>query len=174
MQGLRRTVGVLVLALSLATAVPASAATGETTEATGPVTNLPLPRFVSMKAREGNVRRGPSLSHRIDWVFKHENMPLRITGEYGHWRRVEDRDGAGGWMHYTLLSGVRTVLIDVELAPLRAQPSTGAPERARAEAGVIARLEKCTPDWCRIKANAVRGWVRKSEIWGVGPDELRD
>ena len=30
----------------------------------GPVTNLPLPRFVSMKTDTGNVRRGPSLTHR--------------------------------------------------------------------------------------------------------------
>ncbi len=45
----------------------------------GTVTNLPLPRFVSMKASEGNVRRGPSLSHRIDWVYKRRNMPLQIT-----------------------------------------------------------------------------------------------
>ena len=45
-------------------------------ETRGPVTNLPLPRFVSLKANEGNVRRGPSLSHRIDWVFKRRDMPL--------------------------------------------------------------------------------------------------
>ncbi|CAN0603746.1 unnamed protein product, partial [Ectocarpus sp. 12 AP-2014] len=36
----------------------------------GKVTNLPIPRFVSLKAEEGNARRGPSLSHRIDWVFQ--------------------------------------------------------------------------------------------------------
>ena len=65
----------------------------------GSVTNLPLPRYVSMKASEGNARRGPSLSHRIDWVFKRRHMPLRITAEHGHWRRVEDRDGMGGWVH---------------------------------------------------------------------------
>ncbi|HCT32088.1 MAG TPA: aspartyl-trna synthetase, partial [Sulfitobacter sp.] len=74
----------------------------------GQVTNLPVPRFVSMKASEGNVRRGPSLTHRIDWVFKHRDLPLRITAEHGHWRRVEDRDGMGGWVHYSLLSGTRT------------------------------------------------------------------
>ena len=65
----------------------------------GQVTNLPLPRFVSMKAAEGNVRRGPSLTHRVDWVFRHEDMPLKITAEYGHWRRVQDSEGQGGWMH---------------------------------------------------------------------------
>ena len=47
----------------------------------GPVTNLPLPRFVSMKAAEGNVRRGPSLTHRVDWVVRPEDMPLQITAE---------------------------------------------------------------------------------------------
>ena len=36
----------------------------------GPVTNLPLPRFVSLKTNEANARRGPDLSHRIDWVYK--------------------------------------------------------------------------------------------------------
>ena len=47
-------------------------------QARGPVTNLPLPRFVSMRAAEANVRRGPSLTHRIDWVFKRRDMPVEI------------------------------------------------------------------------------------------------
>ena len=38
-----------------------------------------------------------------------------ITAEYGHWRRVQDRDGAGGWMHYTLLSGVRTAIVEADM-----------------------------------------------------------
>ena len=47
----------------------------------GPVTNLPLPRFVSLKAAEGNVRRGPSRTHRVDGVFKRRNMPLQVVSE---------------------------------------------------------------------------------------------
>ena len=38
----------------------------------GPVTNLLMPRYVSLKATEANARRGPSLSHRIDWIFKNK------------------------------------------------------------------------------------------------------
>ena len=85
----------------------------------GSVTNLPIPRYVSLKAPEANVRRGPSLSHRIDWVFQRRAMPLKITDEYGHWRRVQDIDGAGGWMHYSLLSGARTVIVREETSELR-------------------------------------------------------
>ncbi|MBT8416814.1 MAG: aspartyl-trna synthetase [Silicimonas sp.] len=140
----------------------------------GAVTNLPIPRFVSLKADEGNARRGPSLSHRIDWVFTRRNMPLRVTGEYGHWRRVEDRDGQGGWIHYSLLSGVRHVIIEADLTPMRVKPDTEAPVNAYSEAGVVARLEDCSLDWCRIVADGSKGWVRKQALWGVRPEEIRD
>lgn len=140
----------------------------------GPVTNLPVPRFVSLKADEGNARRGPSLSHRIDWVFTHRNMPLEITAEYGHWRRVQDRDGQGGWVHYSLLSGVRTVIVEADLTPMRVKPDAEAPVNAYAEAGVVARLEDCLLDWCRIVAQGSKGWVQKSSVWGVAPEEVRE
>ncbi|MFN6951073.1 MAG: SH3 domain-containing protein [Albidovulum sp.] len=147
---------------------------GGAEEARGPVTNLPLPRFVSLKAAEGNVRRGPSLEHRIDWVFRHRDMPLRVTAEFGHWRRVEDNEGQGGWIYYTLLSGVRTVLIEAEGTALRARPDPAAPVVAEAQAGVIARLGECLPDWCRITAEGMKGWVPKAALWGVAPDEIRE
>ena len=167
-----RTTGIpaLILGLLLSFGTPASAAAEER----GKVTNLPIPRYVSLKADEGNVRRGPSLSHRIDWVFKRRDMPLMITDEFGHWRRVSDRDGAGGWMHYSLLSGARTVIVEEDMAALRMKPEAEAPVNARAEAGVIAELDACTLDWCRIEAAGHRGWVQKSALWGVAPEEIRD
>lgn len=140
----------------------------------GPVTNLPLPRYVSLKTSEGNVRRGPSLTHKIDWVFKRRDMPLRITAEHGHWRRVEDRDGAGGWVHYALLSGVRTVLVEHDMVRVFSRADATSPVKANFELGVVARLGKCDPDWCRISAGGYRGWVQKSDLWGVAPRELRD
>lgn len=140
----------------------------------GKVTNLPIPRFVSLKAAEGNVRRGPSLTHRIDWVFKRRDMPLRITAEHGHWRRVEDRDGLGGWVHYSLLSGVRTVIVEQDLLTLRSRPETNAPATAALEIGVIARLGKCEIEWCRLSSGGFKGWVPKARIWGVGVSEIRE
>lgn len=143
-------------------------------EQRGPVTNLPLPRFVSMKAAEGNVRRGPSLTHRIDWVFKRRGMPLQITAEYGNWRKVQDRDGAGGWVHYALLSGVRTVLIESDMLPVYASPDTKSQINAHFETGVVARLGTCTIDWCRVSAGGYRGWTLKANLWGVDAAEIRE
>jgi SH3-like domain-containing protein len=149
-------------------------AAAATAQERGPVTNLPLPRFVSMKAEEGNVRRGPSLTHRIDWVFKQENIPLEIIAEHGHWRRVRDRDGAGGWMHYALLSGARTAINEADMTPLRAAAEAGAQVVARLELGVIARIERCTPDWCRLSVAGYEGWARKTRLWGVRDAETID
>jgi SH3-like domain-containing protein len=138
----------------------------------GPVTERPLPRYVSMKADTGNVRRGPGLTHRVDWIFRREDMPLQITAEYGNWRRVRDLDGATGWMHYTLLSGVRTVFVTKDYTPLRMLPDVGSEPNAYAEQGVIALLKECGVDWCRINADGNTGWVLKSELWGVDASEI--
>ncbi|SPF75393.1 hypothetical protein ALP8811_00380 [Aliiroseovarius pelagivivens] len=137
----------------------------------GAVTNLPIPRFVSLKGSEGNVRRGPSLRHRIDWVYKQRGMPLRVIGEFEHWRQVQDRDGVGGWVHYSLLSGARTAIVDQDLMPLYSRADPESQINAYLEAGVIARIESCGPVWCRLKADGIRGWTTKEMIWGVGPDE---
>lgn len=140
----------------------------------GCVTNLPLPRYVSLKGSEGNARRGPGLTHRIDWVFTRAGMPLKITAEFENWRRVEDNEGAGGWVHYSLLSGVRTVLVTLDMAEFRDSPEDSAPVVAQAELGVLGRVQECRDDWCRVALEGARGWVRKAAIWGVRSDETID
>ena len=156
------------------TAAPAPADTKTCTPGIGCVTNLPLPRFVSLKGSEGNARRGPGLTHRIDWVFTRAGMPLKITAEYENWRRVEDPEGAGGWVHYSLLSGVRTVLVTLDMAEFRDAPQDDAGVVAQAEQGVVGRALECNPDWCRVAIDGQKGWVRKSSLWGVLRDEAFD
>nr|WP_245875691.1 SH3 domain-containing protein [Puniceibacterium antarcticum] len=170
METFRRWAAVAALALAVSGGLSPLQAAQER----GAVTNLPLPRFVSMKSAEVNVRRGPSLSHRIDWVYKRRDMPLEVTAEYGHWRRVRDRDGAGGWVHYALLSGVRTVLVEKDMLELHARPDESTPVEAKLALGVIAHLGACEINWCELSAGGYSGWAVKTSVWGVEPDELRE
>ena len=126
--------GMVLAALLTLCAAPHEAAAQDAQEV-GAVTGFPIPRYVSIKASEANARRGPSRSHRIDWVFQRRNMPVQIVAEHGHWRRIVDRDGAGGWMHYSLLSGVRTAIIETDMLELRQRPDPAAPVVAQAELG---------------------------------------
>lgn len=160
-----------------ATAATAPAATTATAKpprdpSKGAVTNLPIPRFVSLKGNEGNARRGPSLTHRIDWVFTTPGMPLKVTAEYENWRRVEDADGMGGWVHYALLSGVRSVLVTGDLAEFRDKPTRAAGVAYQAERGVVGRLMECDPDWCRINVQGEKGWIEKTALWGAIAGEV--
>ena len=138
----------------------------------GAVTNLPLPRYVTLKSGDGNARRGPGLTHRIDWVFVKSGMPLLLTAEYENWRRVEDAEGFGGWVHYSLLSGTRSVLIMQDMAEFRYAADTSSDVLFQAERGVLGRLLECSLGWCRVNTNGEKGWIKKTALWGVNPDEI--
>ena len=140
----------------------------------GQVTNLPIPRYVSLKVNEANARRGPSLSHKIDWIYKRQHIPLEVYAEYENWRRVRDFEGLGGWVHYTLLSGIRYVLVKNELLEMRLLPSNDAQVIAKVPQHNIATLDKCNKDWCRIIDDGYKGWVPKNGIWGVYENEVKD
>jgi len=160
------------LALALAFALAGSAPAQEPTVELGPVTNLPLPRYVSLRAGEVNVRRGPGLEYRIDWVFRRSGLPVRIIDEYGHWRRIADSDDAGGWVYHALLTGRRTALVTAPEVTFRAEPDADATATAHAEQGVVAHLLQCRPEWCEVEAEGREGWVPKGAIWGVEADEV--
>lgn len=174
MRFLRNLAGICLAAAVLFTATPSPAQTAVAaldTEAIGPETKLPLPRYVSLRSGEVNMRRGPGLDYRIDWVFQRPGLPVRIVDEYGHWRRVLDSDDTAGWVYHALLTSRRTALVVEAQATLRAEPDVAAEPTAHAEQGVVTQLLQCQRRWCRVQAGRAEGWILKTAIWGVDPTE---
>ncbi|MEM7744939.1 MAG: SH3 domain-containing protein [Pseudomonadota bacterium] len=163
---------ILVLALS-AWSPPSGSARAEQTEL-GAVTNLPVPRYVSLRSSRINVRRGPGLDYRKDWVFRRAGLPVQVVDEYGDWRRIVDKDQAGGWVYHAMITGRRTVVITADDVVFRKDPADTAAATAQAERGVVARLRKCGETWCEVEADGHRGWVPKTAVWGVDPGEIFD
>ncbi|MFO7854764.1 MAG: SH3 domain-containing protein [Paracoccaceae bacterium] len=171
---MRARIGAPAALLALLLALGAGAAEAAAEPRKGPETGLPLPRYVSLKAATANVRRGPGLTHRVDWVFVRRGMPLQIIAEYGHWRRVRDMDAATGWVHYALLRGERTAVVVAETLTLRKAPDEAAAATARAERGVVLDLEACIAAWCEVSRGSVEGWAPKRALWGADPEETFD
>jgi len=140
----------------------------------GSETGLPIPRFVTLKSGNVNARRGPSLSHRVDWVFVRAGMPVEVIAEHGNWRKVRDQDGASGWVHHSLIRGARSVIVVAPEALLMDKPSVQSRPVARAERGVLAKVDECAHDWCDIEADGYEGWAQKTALWGVGAEEVFD
>ena len=140
--------------------------------AAGRSTGLRVPRFVSLGADEVHLRFGPGREYPIRWVLARKGLPVEIVAEFDTWRKVKLHDGDEGWIHSSLLSSRRTVMIKDRIAELRRTPSDDARVVLRAEPGVVGVLLDCEEDWCRVDVEGRRGWLRRDAFWGVLPGEV--
>ena len=137
-------------------------------------TGLPLPRFISLRADKAKLRTGPGVQYPEEWVYLRKDLPLEIIAEHHTWRKIRDWQGTQGWMHQSLLSGKRTLIVTGTVRTLRSKPDTNSHPVARAEPGVVGTIMAC-PDgklWCRVEVGGFTGWMRKLEFWGAYKDEV--
>lgn len=134
-------------------------------------TGLPVPRFVSLRSGNINVRVGPGLRYPLEWVFTRTRMPVEIIAEFDAWRKIRDVEGAEGWVHQSMLSGTRTVLIVNAEQKLYKKQDESARVIAKAQVGVIGKLLSCEEKLCRIHVEGYKGWVLRNNLWGVYKNE---
>jgi SH3-like domain-containing protein len=126
------------------------------------------PRFVSLDSNKVYMREGPTYDHRVLWVYRRKGLPVLLTAQFDVWRRVQDSDGTVGWVHSTMISDARTVLVTSKTpAALRSAEQPNSNILALAQPGVIAKLETCGPTACQVSTGSVEGWIDKKNIWGV-------
>ena len=114
----------ILFCLALILATPAAMATKA---GVGPVTNLPLPRFASLKSDRINLREGPSKDHKTIWIYQRSGLPIEITAEFETWRRIRDSEGTEGWDEDRLAKLVsRDSMIGTRLASRPDEIVTGA------------------------------------------------
>jgi SH3-like domain-containing protein len=136
---------------------------------------LPIPRFVSLKSDETNIRTGPGTRYPIQWVFKHAHMPVQVVDEFELWRKIRDKDGATGWVHHTMLAGKRFAMITgAEPRILRIDASEDSKPLLKAAPGVIGPLSECGEHWCRLQVSGRKAWIQKDYLWGVTPADVFD
>lgn len=156
------------LALALPTGLATSASAAE-----GP-SGLPLPRFVSLAVDTINVRTGPGKQYPVKWVYSRRGQPVEIIDEFDTWRKIRDMDGEEGWIHGSLLTRRRTVLLTGDaIVSLHRTASEDARVLLRAEPGVLASLLDCSESWCFVEIEGQRGWLERGVLYGVLPGEMR-
>ena len=140
---------------------------------TGSVTGLELPRFVSLKSNEVNLRVGPSTNYPIKLMYITKNLPVEIIDEFDAWRKIKDHNKTIGWLHKSLIQGERFVLTgyknDTDVA-LFNRPNGSV-------IGVIKKnnilnLKSCVLYWCKLSHENINGWALKENIWGVYEIEI--
>lgn len=153
-----------------AAAKPAAAARPTLPANVGTVTHLPLPRYVSLRSDEVNMRSGPGERYPVLWLYKRHELPVKIEREFDVWRLVEDMDGVKGWVHQATLTGRREFVItgtaDVDL---RSQPNETSEAVAVLKPGVIGHIKACAAAdaWCQVEVQSYRGFLKRTDLWGL-------
>lgn len=168
----------LALSLILFPAVANAAATNPS--------GLPLPRFVTIKGKESNVRVGPGYQYDVSWTYQVAGTPVEIIQEFDVWRKIRDVDGSTGWVHQNMLSGTRAGYVTRDAGD-RVALKSGADD----DAGVVAwvgpgfpvKISSCEKGWCAVTATDhpadakpanYSGYLPESDLWGVYQGENFD
>ena len=141
--------------------------------AKGSNTGLPVPRFVSLRSDEVNVRAGPGFQYPVNWVYQRKGMPVEIIGEFNVWRHILAPDGGTGWVHEATIRAWRGFYVTADQATLFSGPNAGDNVVAYLKTGVTGHILRCpaTSDYCKVEADQHTGYLNRQDFWGTFPGE---
>jgi SH3-like domain-containing protein len=70
-----------------------------------------------------------------------------------------------------MLVGKRTIVVAGRQVSLRRTPESDSQVVAKVETSVQGELMSCKGSWCRVRIADYKGWIQRSDMWGIYPDE---
>ena len=121
--------------------------------------------FLSLKKNKVNVRYGPSFESPVKFIYKKINLPIKQIDQKENWRRIIDLKNNSGWIHQSQLKKINSI-IPKEDKILFKKSSIFSKPLAKIEKGRVLVIQKCEGDWCKIKSQNFKGWIKNENIWG--------
>ena len=122
--------------------------------------------FSSLRYDNVNLRQGPSKEYPVKISYKKKYLPVLIQDTSDNWKKIKDPENNSGWIHHSQLSQKKAaIIIDDQVIMFRNATIFSKP-LAVLKKGRLCLISKCVEDWCKIKTNEYRGWVKKKSLWG--------
>lgn len=123
--------------------------------------------MVSVTIDKTDMHSGPGDKYPVVWTLG-AGFPLNAIEEQGDWYRVEDFEGASGWVRKKLVGKDQHVIVKGEKANIRSGPSDRYKLIGTAKRGVVFQTLKTKGDWIKVKhGKGLTGWVNRSLLWGL-------
>ena len=122
--------------------------------------------FLSLKKNKVNVRYGPSLESPIKYVYKKINFPLKQIDKKENFRRIIDFKNNSGWIHRSQLKKINSIIL-LEDKILFNNSSNFSKPLAKIKKGRLLILQKCDGEWCKVKTQKIKGWIKIDNVWGL-------
>lgn len=130
------------------------------------------PYWASIRPSVARMRTGPARTYPASWLYRRAGLPVRVVATFKEWRKVEDQDGASGWMQGNLLSQQRSAVVTAgPPLEMRERPVPGARLAFRAAPGVVGKVSECANGWCRFDVMGQAGYAEIAGLWGIEADE---
>ena len=122
--------------------------------------------YLSLKKDKVNVRYGPSFESPVKFIYKKINLPIKQIDKKDNWRRIIDLKNNSGWIHWSQLKPINSI-IPLEDKILFKRPSNFSKPLAKIQKGRVLVILKCNGEWCKIKTDKYKGWIKVKDDWGL-------
>ena len=122
--------------------------------------------FLSLKKDKVNVRYGPGFEYPIKYIYKKINLPIKQIDKKENFRRIIDLKNNSGWIHVSQLKKVNSIIPKTDKI-LFSKPTNFSKPLAKIEKGRILLVQSCSNNWCKIKTDNFKGWIKVENSWGL-------
>jgi len=122
--------------------------------------------FLTLRNDKVNLRQGPSFEYPIKIFYRKKFLPVIIQDEYGNFKKIKDHENNSGWIHISQLSKKKAALvIDTNIIVFK-NPTLYSKPLVVLNQGKLCMIVKCQNEWCKIKVDKYKGWVKQTALWG--------
>ena len=114
-----------------------------------------------------NMRQGPSFDYPVKIIYKKKFLPVLIQDKSNNFRKIRDHENNTGWIHRSQLSKKKAAIVIDDNLILFSGPTIFSNPLAVLKKGRLVVVSKCKNDWCKIRTDKFKGWIKKDSLWGL-------
>ena len=122
--------------------------------------------FLTLRNDLVNLRQGPSKEYPVKIIYKMKFLPVLIEDEYYNYRKIKDHENNSGWIHLSQLSKKKAAIIKDKDVLIFNSPTIYSRPLVVLKQGKLCLIIKCKNEWCKVKADGFKGWIKQKSLWG--------
>jgi len=122
--------------------------------------------FLTLRYDKVNLRQGPSREYPVKIFYKKKFLPVLIQDQSDNFRKIRDHENNVGWIHISQLSKKKAAIVIEDELIVFNNPTIYSKPRVVLNKGRLCLIAKCENEWCKVKVDKYKGWVKKDSLWG--------
>jgi SH3-like domain-containing protein len=122
--------------------------------------------FLTLRYDKVNLRQGPSRDYPVKIIYKKRFLPVLVQDKSDNFRKIRDHENNSGWIHVSQLSKKRAALVKDRNIIVFNNPTLYSRPLVILNQGKLCMIIKCRNEWCKIRVDKYKGWVKQTDLWG--------